>query len=273
VRVPKRENWTLHVDPFLHTGRRSNPWRAMETELRSSLLPLVSRHYDNAYWAARYGVLRGDISVRQLVEEFGTASLWLLSPGEPYWIPSWTSLVLNASFAPHEARFPGPDVFATAEAEKKCFEELADLLPAADKPWASDNVLHGAMSYPVLRVCSGPMASRTGKERSGALLMFLPLAEIMEKSGEFQSFENGVHKFGGRTHGQLRNVVLKFLAARSDAKLRASALATVRGLGLTQDVAELILAWIDRDVDLLAYDPTRQKQRKAAMRVFAPTQG
>jgi hypothetical protein len=126
------------------------------------------------------------------------------------------------------------------------------------------------MAYPVLRIGDGPLTNRTSRAKDGALLLFLPAAEIMEKSGGFEHLIKAEDLRRSRTNGQLRKVILKFLVARNDPDFRSSALATLRAINLTREVGDFIAGWIDREYDLVDYSEMEAHVRRSisAIRIF-----
>ncbi|SDN00086.1 NACHT domain-containing protein [Actinacidiphila guanduensis] len=251
---------------FLWPGKQI--WRDVAEEINLSLAPLVPRHYEKAYWATRKGVLRGDVSVNQLVEGFGSGSLWFTTRGRSLWAPTWSSLLLNASF--HPQALPPSDDFISSDVEDSCFSELSRILPRLEAPWVSNSELREAIAYDILRSCDGPVGRRLGTNKDGAFLMFLPVAEMLEKTGEFEHLSRGYAEFRGRTYGLLRKILFKLLTARVDQSFRRSAAATIRNLELSPEVKDFVMDWASGNFDLVEFHTEEQvSYRRASVQLFA----
>lgn len=224
--------------------RSVEAWDTVEKELRKDLAPLVSRHYDTVFWAARIGAMRGEVSMATLIERFGTAPLWSFE--DIYWSAASPGFIFHAAF-----RGDGTPVFVDDFLEQvnphACLADLTSLLLDAPRPWVSDIELPRHILSPILRACNGPLSSKSGAEKEGSLLMFLPVGELLVRRPNDRIVRGiGV---SARTGGMLQNVIMKWANARVDPEARPSALATLRGLNLSADVAEFIAQWIKGDIE------------------------
>ncbi|MEU2472047.1 NACHT domain-containing protein [Streptomyces sp. NPDC012842] len=222
-------------------------WGEVKSDLRGELAPLISRHYESAFWAARLGAVSGDVSMATLFERFGTSQLWAFH--NSYWATAIPAFLLHASFNEGNG-FIDPTDFFGLTASDECVRALTELLPAAPCPWVSGTELPDHILLPLLRVCDGPIAGKSGRLKEGSILMFLPIAElIMARPGVVRRRQNSQISAPTRTGGRMRRVVLKWARARVHPEERPSALATLRGLNFSSDVSEFITRWIKGDVD------------------------
>lgn len=230
--------------------RNDETWASMERDIRHELAPLVSRHYTSSFWAARIGVVQGGVSMASLIRSFGTAPLWSFE--NSYWSNAVPAFVLHAAFTDDGSRVHLLDDFLNGCEVVTCLKDLATILLEAPRPWVSDVELPRDIVYPLLRACNGPIASKSGAEKEGSLLMCLPVGELLVANvlNDRLSMSPGIT---GRTGGALRNVVLKWAYARINPEARPSALATLRGLNLSPDVTHFIAQWIKGEVDTSRY--------------------
>ncbi|MFB6839536.1 NACHT domain-containing protein [Streptomyces sp. NPDC056361] len=222
-------------------------WGAVNSDLRQELAPLISRHYDSAFWAARLGAVSGDVSMGALIERFGTSQLWAFQ--NSYWATAIPPFVFHASFS-EGGSFIDPSDFFGLSASDDCVAALAELLPAAPCPWVSETELMRHLLLPVLRACDGPVAGKSGLLKEGSILMFLPIAELVmaRAEGVRRPRDNEIFAVA-RTGGKMRRVVLKWARARVNPEDRPSALATLRGLNFSPAVSDFITRWIKGDID------------------------
>ncbi|XKK58832.1 NACHT domain-containing protein [Streptomyces sp. ARC32] len=240
--------------------RSGEVWDSVELELRQMLAPLISRHYDAAFWAANIGALRGDVSMASVIERFGTAPLWSFE--NTYWSAANTGFLFHAAFAAD-----GTPVYTNDFLERytpgRCLASLASLLLEAPRPWVTDVELPRHVLYPILRACNGAISNKTGAEKEGSLLMFLPIGELLME-GESRKSKSGLVRRSPRTGGLIMNIILKWASARSDPAARPSALATLRGLNLSANVAHFITQWINGDIDTVVHVRPRPPARSRA---------
>ncbi|WP_330437125.1 NACHT domain-containing protein [Streptomyces griseoaurantiacus] len=236
--------------PMPLSARSAEVWNDVERELRQELAPLVSRHYATAFWAARIGAMRGDVSMASLIERFGTAPLW--SFADSYWAAAVPAFFFHASFRSSDEYSIYPEeLFDSSEADKR-LGSLATLLLEAPRPWVSDTDLPRHILSPLLRAYDGQVSRKSGAAKEGALLMFLPIGELLVT-------RESVHGIGeasrtrARTGGMLRSVILKWAKARVNPEARPSALATLRGLNLSTEVTQFIAQWIKGDIETVNY--------------------
>ncbi|MEU5104128.1 NACHT domain-containing protein [Streptomyces sp. NPDC021354] len=245
-------------------ARSADVWNDVEKELRAELMPLVSHHYESAFWAARIGVVRGEVAMAMLVERFGTSLLWAFR--DLYWAPASPAFIVHAAFRERDLIIDPDDLFGSFDPDG-CLESLAKILPEAPRPWVSTDEIPDHFTYPLLQACDGPISSKVGAVKEGALLMFLPIGELImaEMTRHRPPSEARLYP---RTNGMLRKVILKWSNARVNPEARPSALATLRGLNLSSDVTEFIAQWINGDVETVhSGDPrTRHPSQRSVRR-------
>ncbi|MFF9333700.1 NACHT domain-containing protein [Streptomyces albogriseolus] len=222
-------------------------WDTVKTDLRQELAPLLCRHYDSSFWAARLGAVSGDVSMGTLIEKFGTTQLWAFQ--NYYWTPAIPPFMLHASFN-ESMSFVDSGSFFGLSASDDCIAAMAELLPAAPSPWVSDVELPQHVLLPILRACDGPIAGKSGPLKEGSILMFLPVAElVMARAEGIRRQRDNKITAVTRTGGKMRRVVLKWAKARVNPEDRPSALATLRGLNFSPAVSDFITRWIKGDID------------------------
>ncbi|MFE2714016.1 NACHT domain-containing protein [Streptomyces mirabilis] len=224
-------------------------WDSVESELRQELTPLISRHYDSAFWAARIGAVYGEVPMATLIERFGTAPLWSFS--NAYWSAASPAFIFHAAFRGDGSSIHLDDFFGRSD-PGECLGSLASLLLEAPRPWVSSIELPNHLLYPLLRACNGPISGKAGAVKEGSLLMFLPVGELLvaQTSGGRRP---AATRSGTRTGGMLKNIILKWADARVNPEARPSAIATLRGLNLSADVTHFIAQWIKGDVETGRY--------------------
>ncbi|WP_406244209.1 NACHT domain-containing protein [Streptomyces anulatus] len=219
-------------------------WNKVQSELREEQSPLISRHYESSFWAARMGAVKGDVAMSELVQRFGASPLWAFH--NAYWTAGMPPFLFHASFIDRRGNAETGDVFEDAVSDH-CLAELAELLPQVARPWVSERELPSHLLFSVLHACDGQISSKSGAVKEGALLMFLPVGEFL--AGQVgERWRQSEHSPSARTGGSMRRVVIKWAMARVNPDLRPSALATLRGLNLSPEVSEFITKWIKGDV-------------------------
>ncbi|GAA5050946.1 NACHT domain-containing protein [Streptomyces similanensis] len=244
------------------SARSSAAWDSVEKELRHELAPLVSRHYGSSFWAARIGAMRGDLSMAALLGRFGTAPLW--SFADLYWVAAAPPMVFHAGFRDAEGMSIYLDDFIEGSDAGKRMGALASLLIETPRPWVSDIELPAHILYPLLRASDGPISRKSGAEKEASLLMFLPVGELLVAQSMDEELPEA-RRASTRTGGILRNIILKWASARVNPEARPSALATLRGLNLSAEVAQFIARWIAGDIEtahrLTRSDEPRPRRR------------
>ncbi|MEU1449331.1 NACHT domain-containing protein [Streptomyces mirabilis] len=234
-------------------ARSIKVWETVEKELREELAPHISRHYNSAYWAARIGAMRGDVSMANLIKRFGTAPLWSFE--DTYWGAAVPAFIFHAEFRLRGESHDYLDgLFERSDADR-CLGSLASLLLEASRPWVSDIELPRHILFPLLQACNGPISSKNGTKKEGSLLMFLPVGELLVTQGSNERLHETI-RTGVRTGGMLQSVILKWAKARIDPEARPSALATLRGLSLSTEVTQFITRWIKGDIETGHYAAT-----------------
>lgn len=230
------------------SARSVEVWNTVEEELRKELTPLVSRHYDAVFWAARIGAVCGEVSMATLIERFGTAPLWSFE--DIYWSPASPGFIFHAAFRGEDTAVVLDDFLETTS-PNECLADLAELLLKSPRPWVSDIELPRHILYPILRACNGHISNKSGATKEGSLLMFLPVGELLVRRNNERVLRGSMT--WSRTNGMLQNVILKWANARVDPEMRPSALATLRGLNLSPDVANFITRWIKGEIETAHY--------------------
>lgn len=238
---------------------RVEVWNEVERELSEELAPLISRHYNSSFWAARIGVVNGDVSMSELIEKFGTSLLWTFH--HSYWSAASPPFVLHASFRDPNNLIDPNDFFGLSASDEG-LERLAHLLPDAPRPWVSTAELPNHILYALLRACDGPISSKSGLIKEGSLLMFLPVGELLAAHAPDSRRRIGQMGPGARTGGMLRRIILKWSSARVNPEERPSALATLRGLNLSSDITLFIAQWIKGDFETGRYVDARTEPRQ-----------
>ncbi|MFD9338609.1 NACHT domain-containing protein [Streptomyces sp. NPDC060028] len=214
-------------------------WHAFVQELVEALNPEVEKHQDRIYWAAHRRVTMGELPVSYLLDTYGMDDLWRID--QTYWSNATASFVLLANF--RDEAWVGARFERISAGASDCFSSLADILPARDTPWVPAHCIESEIAVPVLRFCNGPVHNRRGKQRDGAILFLLPLAE-----GDFGEGPPPAEAGPWPTGGMVYQILRKWAFARQHPDARQSAKATLRALELADETKSFIAKWIDGTV-------------------------
>ncbi|MFI6150436.1 NACHT domain-containing protein [Streptomyces sp. NPDC051109] len=214
-------------------------WQAFVQELVETLNPEVERHQGESYWAAHRRVTMGELPVNYLLDTYGVHDLWRVD--QSYWSNATVAFVILANF--RDEAWVGGRFDRISSGASECLSGLADILPAMATPWVPARCIESEIALPVLRFCNGPVHNRSGKQRDGAILFLLPLAEGGLGEGQPPK-KAGPWPTGGMVYRILR----KWAFARQHPEFRQSAKATLRALDLADETKAFIAKWIDGEV-------------------------
>lgn len=233
---------SLHQEPHKNT---QIIWENVQKELIGELLPNLASHRRSVWWAARLSAVVQGWPMSEVLSCFEMKNIYDFT--SRIRIAFSNPFVMDASFNPNFIQGGLRTFFPMYDAGiSRCLAELAVLLPEAPTPWIPAEFVPYGFGSAVLTMCDGQLSEREGLEKEGAILLLLPASELNARDPEGEIFNHG--PITRVTGGKMSNVLRKWAHSRLDPESRPSALATLRGLKLSESTTNFIVKWINCEV-------------------------